>query len=113
MQANSFGVEEPYPSSEREENKKNRHLLLTPSLRSRAVAGKKFTKNCDARAKLLFSVAPFTRIRIFLTLQLFLSGFGCRPHVAGESAIRIRNFLNPLSRVEMFEYATNPQSCER
>ena len=44
-----------------------------------------------------------------LTPQLFLCGFGFRPHVAGESAIRIRNFLNPLSRVEMFEYATNPQ----
>ena len=23
----------------------------------------------------------------------------------------IRNFLNPLSRVEIFEYAMNPESC--
>ena len=44
-----------------------------------------------------------------LTPQLFLCGFGFRSHVAGESAIRIRTFLNPVSRVEMFEYATNPQ----
>ena len=86
MQANSFGVEEPYPSSEREEKKKSSSL-----------------------AYVLTSVAPSTRIRIFLTLQLFLSRFGFRPHVAGESAIRIRTFLNPLSRVEMFEYATNQQ----
>ena len=85
MQANSFGVEEPYPSSERE-GKKIRHLSLTSSLPS--------------------SIHTYPDI---LTPQLFLCGFGFRPHVAGESAIRIRNFLNPLSRVEMFEYATNPQ----
>ena len=30
-----------------------------------------------------------------------------------ESGIHIRNFLNALSRVEIFEYAMNPQSCER
>ena len=36
-----------------------------------------------------------------------------RPHVSGESGIRIRNFLNPLSRVEKFEYAMNSESCGR
>ena len=85
MQANSFGVEEPYPSSEREE-KKIVISRLRPHFRC--------------------SIHTYPDI---LTPQLFLCGFGFRPHVAGESAIRIRNFLNPLSRVEMFEYATNPQ----
>ena len=70
---------------------------------------KRRKKKSSSLAYVLTSVAPSTRIRIFLTLQLFLSGFGFRPHVAGESAIRIRTFLNLLSRVEMFEYATNQQ----
>ena len=44
--------------------------------------------------------------------QLFLFGYGFRPHgVPDESGIRIRNFLNPTSRVEIFEYAMNPDSC--
>ena len=34
--------------------------------------------------------------------QLFLSS---------ESRIRIRNFLDPFSRVEIFGYAVNPESC--
>ena len=46
--------------------------------------------------------APSTLIRIFFNPQLFLSG---------ESRIRIRNFLDPLSRVEIFGYAMNPESC--
>ena len=49
-----------------------------------------------------------TTIRIFLNQQRFLSGHGYRP--SGEFDIRIRNFLNPLSRVETFEYAMNPES---
>ena len=44
-----------------------------------------------------------THIRILFKPQLFLGGIGFRPHVSG---IRICNFLNPLSRVEIFEYAT-------
>ena len=56
--------------------------------------------------------APSTRIRIFLNPQLFLCRFGFRPHVSGESQKRIRNFLNPLSRVEIFEYAMNPELRE-
>ena len=54
---------------------------------------------------------PSTRIRVFLNPQLFLSGYSFRPHVSGESGIRIHNFLNPLSRVEIFEYAMNPDLC--
>ena len=30
-------------------------------------------------------------------------GYSFRPHVSGELGIRVRNFLNPLSRVEIFE----------
>ena len=51
--------------------------------------------------------APSTRMRIFLNPQLFLSGYGFRPHVSGVSGRRIRNFLDQLSRVETFESALN------
>ena len=51
--------------------------------------------------------APSTRIRISLNPQLFLCGFGFRSHVSSESSKRIRNSLNPLSRMEIFEYAMN------
>ena len=44
---------------------------------------------------------------------LFFFGNGFRPLLSGESGIRIRNFFNPLSRVEIFEYALNPESCGR
>ena len=58
--------------------------------------------------------APSTRILIFLNPQLFLCGYGFRPHVSGESGRRIcKNFFNPHSRVEIFEYAMNPESCGR
>ena len=33
--------------------------------------------------------------------------------VSGESSIRICNFLNPLSSVDIFAYAMNPESCGR
>ena len=49
----------------------------------------------------------------FLNPQLFLSGYGFHPHVSGESGIRIRNFLNPLSRVQIFEYGMNPELRRR
>ena len=52
-----------------------------------------------------------TRIWIFLNPQLFLSGFGFRPHVSGEYGMRPRNFLNKFSRTEIFEHAMNPESC--
>ena len=53
--------------------------------------------------------APSTRMRIFLKPHLFLWGFCFRAHVSGESGMRNRNFLSPLSRVETFEYAMNPR----
>ena len=53
--------------------------------------------------------APSTCIRILFNPQLFLSGYSFRPHVFGESSIRIRYFLNPLSREEIFEYVINPE----
>ena len=55
--------------------------------------------------------AHSSRIRIFLNPQLFLSGYSFRPRASGDFGIRICNLLNPLFRVEMFEYATNPESC--
>ena len=47
--------------------------------------------------------APSIRTRIFFNPLFFLS--------FGESGIRIRNFFNPLSRMEIFEYTMNQQSC--
>ena len=67
---------------------------------------------CRSRDNILencFVQAQSTRIRIFLNPQLFLSGYGFRPHVSGESGIRIRNFFNPLSRVEIFGYAVKTE----
>ena len=53
------------------------------------------------------------RIRICLNTQLVFSGYGFRPLVPHESGIRICNVLNPLSKVEIFEYAMNQESCGR
>ena len=48
---------------------------------------------------------PSKRIRIFLNQQLSLSGYHYHPHVSGG---RIRqSHLNPLSRLEIFEYANS------
>ena len=41
----------------------------------------------------------------------FLSGFGFSPPVSGESSVRISNFLSTPSRVEISEYAVNPESA--
>ena len=50
----------------------------------------------------------------FLNPQLFLSGYGFRPSVSGESGSRrIRKFLNPLSSLQILEYAMNPELCGR
>ena len=54
-----------------------------------------------------------TSIRMFFNQQLFLSGYSLHPHVSEESSIRIHYFLNPLSRMEIFEYAVDPESCGR
>ena len=56
------------------------------------------------------SEAPSTRIRIFLNPRLFLCGYGYRPHVSGESGRRICNFLNPLSRVDIFRNRVDAKS---
>ena len=45
----------------------------------------------------------------YLNPQLFLSGYGYLPHESGESGRQFRNFLNRLFRVEIFEYAMNPE----
>ena len=45
---------------------------------------------------------PSTRIQIFFNPEIFLSRYCFRLHVFGESGIRIRNFLNLPSRVEIF-----------
>ena len=44
--------------------------------------------------RFLFTIkAPSTRIRTFLNPQLFLSGYGYRPHAYGEFASKSRHFL--------------------
>ena len=55
--------------------------------------------------------APSTRIQIFLNPQLFLSGYGYRPHAHGEFASKSGNFFNPLSRVEIFESDNISDTC--
>ena len=66
------------------------------------------------RLRLVFDSGPVhTYIRIFFNPLFFLSGFDFSPHVSGESGIRTRNFLNPLSIMEIFEYAMNLESCGR
>ena len=44
-------------------------------------------------------ISGYFWIRIFF----FTAGFGFCPHVSGKSGRRIRNFLNPLSRIKIFE----------
>ena len=72
--------------------------------------------NC--RVGVVWVARQFT-IRVFLNPQLFLSRYGFRSHVSGESGRRIRNFLNPLFRVKIFEFAMilvwtrNPVGCNK
>ena len=54
-----------------------------------------------------------TCIRIFWNPQLFLHGFTFGSHVSSESSMRIHNFLNPLSGVEIFEYVRNPEETQK
>ena len=54
------------------------------------------------KLKRILRPRPSTRIRIFLNPQLFHWGFGFRHYLSDESGMRIRNFFNPLSRVEIF-----------
>ena len=57
--------------------------------------------------------AQSTRIRILLNPNTFLSGYAFRPHVSGESNLRIRKLLNPPSRVETFESDIFSDTCGR
>ena len=54
-----------------------------------------------------------TRIRIFFESAASPSGYGFRPHTSVEPGIWIGIFLNPLFRVEIFEYAINQESWGR
>jgi len=74
----------------------------------------------------LLILAPSTRMRIFLNPQLFLSGYGYRPHAYGEFASKSRNFwirspewkfLNPITfrmrvdrRIRIFSYTMTSQN---
>ena len=51
--------------------------------------------------------------RYFLIRQFFSAGYGYRPYRSGEYGIRIRNFFNPSSRVEIFESAMYAETCGR
>ena len=59
------------------------------------------------------SLAPSTRIRIFLKTHLFLSVLGSRPHGDGVFSHRKRSFSKTLSRVDLFENAVFMLSCGR
>ena len=60
-----------------------------------------------------YTRAPSTPIRILLNPYTFLSGYTFRPHTTGESDLRIRKLLNPLSRVETFESDIFSDTCGR
>ena len=60
-----------------------------------------------------YTRAPSTRIRILLNPYTFLSGYAFRPHTIGESDLRIRKRLNPLSRVENFDSEIFSDTCGR
>ena len=95
------------------------------SRRSRAVTAKKCRKKHDARTEVLFlliepilyffevlavsyvSVHTYPDICESATISFWVR---LPSHVSAEPGIRIRNFLNPLSRVEIFEFAMNTKS---
>ena len=56
----------------------------------------------------MFNNFPFTPIRIFLNPQLFLSGYGFRPHASNSESGYFE-----ISRVEKNKSATNPITCGR
>ena len=95
---------------------RSRCLKLAPSTVSQLLTGARKFRQLHWKERLKISKdanAPSTSIAIFLNPQLFLSGYDSRPHVSGESGVRIRNFFNPLSRMEIFKHALNPESCGR
>ena len=57
------------------------------------------------------STALSTRMRFHLRTQLFVNGYGFRPHVPDENDRRKRNFSKTLSRLELFENAVFACTC--
>ena len=85
-----------------------RHLGDAPLRRIAPAWAPQFIESCNFifRQKKRENKAPSTRIRIFLNPQLFLSGYGYRPHAYGEFASESGNFwirtpewkfLNPIT----------------
>ena len=81
-------------------------LLLSVSLeigwKRISFLGRPWQRNCTKRtthAQVVQGPVHTYRIRIFLESATF----PLRPHAAGESGMRIRNFFNPLSRLENLE----------
>ena len=52
-------------------------------------------------------------VHTYTDIFLIYNFLGFRLHVSGYSGIRIQNFLNPLPRVEILEWAMNQESCAR
>ena len=66
----------------------------------------KCTRDFDVQQKCSFK-APCTRILKCLYPQIFFFEYGMRPHVSDGFGSRIRKFSSTISKVGMFEYATN------
>ena len=64
-------------------------------------------------AEILTTLVPSTRIRIHLNPQTFLCGCTFLHTYPVNPTTESAKFLNPLSRVETFEYNMNPISCAR
>ena len=71
------------------------------------------TENRTNLYLLINSKASSTHIRIFSNPQLFLSGYGYRPHASGEFDSESGKKINLLSKVEKNKSATNPIACGR
>ena len=54
-----------------------------------------------------YSLGPVHTYPDIVESTTFLSRCGFHPHVSGESGTQMCKFFNPLSRVEIFEYAIN------
>ena len=57
-----------------------------------------------------YSLGPVHTYPDIFESTTFLSRCGFHPHVSGESGTQMCKFFNPLSRVEIFEYAINLES---
>ena len=64
------------------------------------------------QVQLAFVKAPFTRNRLFFN-PLGPDTFHQEKIKQFKSSMQIRNLFHPLSRVEIFEYAINAESCGR